>query len=131
MARKEISVTLEKGRDAGKRFLITEMSAMQAERWATRLLMAAFGAEGFDMAKLGAMSNIAASGIKILSQVPFVVAEPLLTEMLTCVQIMPNPKDPTVRRPIDDDDIEEVGSLLKLRTEVLKLHIDFFTNAAE
>jgi len=131
MARKEISVTLEKGRDAGKRFLITEMSAMQAEKWATRLLMAAFGADGFDMAKFGAMSNIASAGVKILSQIPFEVAEPLLEEMLSCIQIMPNPKDPTVRRAIDADDIEEIASLFKLRTEVLKLHIDFFTNAAE
>ena len=38
MARKEIEITIEEGRDAGKTFKITEMPAVPADRWVTRAL---------------------------------------------------------------------------------------------
>lgn len=131
MARKNINITLDKGRDKGKRFLITEMPAMKAERWATQVILGAMGSDGFDMSKFGSMQNIAQIGVSVLAKLPFEVAEPLMAEMLTCIEIMPNPANPTVTRPLESDDVEEVSSLLKLRLEVLKLHIDFFTDAAE
>ena len=40
MARKEASFTAESGRDKGKQFLITEMSASQAENWAIKVILA-------------------------------------------------------------------------------------------
>lgn len=131
MARKTLSITLDKGRDKGKRFLITEMSAMKAEQWAARALLGAIGSEGLDLAKIGGMENVAQIGTSILSKIPFEIAEPLLAELMSCIEIMPNPADPTVRRHIDEDDIEEIASLVRLKLETLKLHIDFFTAAAE
>ena len=40
MARKETTFIADTGRDAGKEFLITEMSASQAENWAFRVILA-------------------------------------------------------------------------------------------
>ena len=38
MARKEIEITIKDGRDAGKVFKITEMGAVQSDRWATKVV---------------------------------------------------------------------------------------------
>ena len=40
MARKESTFIAESGRDKGKQYLITEMSATQAENWAIKALLA-------------------------------------------------------------------------------------------
>ena len=51
------------------------------------------------------------------------VAEPLLDEMLTCVEVL---SDAGTRKLIADD-FQDVKTILKLRKEVLAMHIDFFT----
>lgn len=133
MARKITSVTIEaEGRDKGKRFMITEMPASKAEKWAMRLAFAMVGT-GIELPKdLGkqGMAGIATLGLKALGSIPFDVAEPLLDELMGCVQVMPNPQDPTVVRGLVESDIEEIATRIKLRMETLKLHVDFFTNAA-
>ncbi|MEG4669546.1 hypothetical protein UXP85_25165, partial [Enterobacter cloacae] len=57
-------------------------------------------------------------------------ARPLLDELMKCVQAVPNPADQNIKRPLIDDDTEEVMTRLKLRGEVFKLHVDFLTAAA-
>lgn len=133
MARKITNVTIEAdGRDQGKRFIISEMPASRAEKWAMRLAFAVMGAgvdvpDGFGK---NGMADIASFGMKALGKIPFDVAEPLLDELMACVQIAPNPQDPTVSRPLIESDVEEIPTRLKLRMETLKLHIDFFTSVA-
>src|ERR1700692_944296 len=127
---KIVTITAE-GRDLGKIFLLTEMSAHQAERWAMRALMAVADA-GVDLpeAALGAgMAGIAALGIRAIFRVPFALAAPLMDEMMDCVQIVPDPRKPFPRRP-EQDDIEEVATRLLLRSEVFELHTGFSVTAA-
>jgi hypothetical protein len=117
----------DEGRDKGKVFSVTEMSASRAEAWATRVLLALMGSnadlpENFD--ELG-MSGLAELGLKSIGGLKWEVAEPLLAEMMECVQIIPNPAKPNVIRPLIEDDIEEVLTRFKLRIEVWKLHMDF------
>lgn len=128
MARKTKVVEItEEGRDKGKKYLLTEMSATKAEAWAMRAFLAASrsGIEIPDeIAALG-LAGLAMIGLAGLKGVNYYEIEPLLLEMIECVQVMPNPNDPNVVRKLIEDDIEEVPTRLKLREEVFKLHTDF------
>lgn len=134
MARKIKTITISaNGRDKNKVFRITEMPALKAERWALRALqaLAASGVElpdNFNAMPLAQMANI---GIRALANVPFEVAEPLLEEMMECVEFVPNPKKPdfALALGIQEDAIEEVSTSLLLRKETLLLHVGFFTDA--
>lgn len=131
MARKEIYYTETKGRDAGKTFFIREMAASQAEWWAIRagLAMARNGVELPDnFADMG-MAGMAATGLKMVAKIPPEEAKPLLAELMECVQYVPDPANQNIKRKLIEDDIEEVGTRLKLRAEVFKLHVDFFQSA--
>lgn len=123
------------GRDKGKRFLITEMSASKAESWAYRLILALANSntelpEGFE--KTG-MAGLAQIGLRGLVRLPWFVAEPLLKEMFECVQAMPDAKNLSTVRPLQagddggegDYDIQEVTTRMNLRLEIFKLHVDF------
>lgn len=133
MARKTATVTISaEGRDKGKSFFLTEMSAERSEEWGERALLALVRG-GVDVPEnvLGlGLAGIAVLGLKALQGLPWELTKPLLDEMFTCVQRMPNPGKPDVVRGLVEDDIEEVKTRLQLRWEVLKLHIDFFTDAA-
>lgn len=132
MARKVKDVVISaNGRDKNKMFRITEMPALKAERWALRALqaLAASGVElpeGFSSMPLAQMANI---GIRALANVPFDIAEPLLEEMMQCVEFVPNHKKPdfTLKLDIQEDTIEEISTSLLLRKETLMLHVGFFT----
>lgn len=125
MARKQATVTISKpGRDFGKVFVITEMSAAAGEEWAGRALFAMLNA-GVDIPDniAGAgLAGVASLGLAALTRVSFDAAKPLLDEMFSCVQIQPSP---SVTRALIEDDIEEVATRLQLRKEVWNLHVDF------
>ena len=130
MARKTKTITIpraEGNRDSGKTFLLTEMSAAQSEKWALRAL-GAIANSGLDIPpdvmRLG-MGALVAVGFKGLLTMQFDEAEPLLDEMMDCIVIVPNPKEPGVVRPVDDEDIEDVTTRLTLRSEVFELHTGF------
>lgn len=128
MARKTAVVTIESpGRDQGKIFHLREMPASQAEAWGARLLLALSKA-GVDVPDgffgMG-MAGIAVMGIKAMGGLSWDVAKPLLDEMMTCVRIQPGPSQPNVIRDLIEDDIEEVGTRIRLRDEVISLHINF------
>lgn len=130
MARKTKTIRIpqsEGNRDSGKTFLITEMSAAQAEKWALRAL-GAIANSGMeippDVTRLG-MAALVAVGFKGLLTMQFDEAEPLLDEMMDCIVIVPDPKRPEVVRPVDDEDIEDVTTRLTLRSEVFELHTGF------
>lgn len=129
MARKtkEVTITTE-GRDRGKVFIITEMPASRAEKWAARALLAITrsGVPMPEELRGAGMAAIAIVGLRAILSLSFDDAEPLLDEMMTCVQI----KMPALTRPIIDDgtegeDIEEPETRLLLRSEVLELHTGF------
>lgn len=133
MARKQLKYTVgDAGRDQGKVFLITEMPARHGHQWATRVLFGVMnaGIEIPDNVLNAGFAGIAAIGIKALGKLPVSVAEPLLNELMTCVQIMPNPANPDIVRNLIDDDTEEILTIFKLQKEVLALHVDFFTTVA-
>ncbi len=129
MARKQITVTIAaEGRDKGKVFVLTELSAYDAEDWAGRALFALMNAGveiPANIAEAG-LAGVAAMGIKAIAKLPFDSAKPLLDKMMDCVQIQPSPE---VTRDLIAGDIEEVATLLTLRQKVLGLHMDFFTAA--
>ena len=130
MARKETTFVADTGRDAGKQFLITEMSASKAENWAFRVILA-IGNAGIEIPEgLAAqgMSGLLAIGYMNLLKIPFEAAEPLLNEMMDCVQIIPSVN---VKRKLFEDDIEEVITRLQLRKSIWDLHMDFFLDSTQ
>jgi len=132
MARKTSNyIVNDENRDNGKVFLITEMPASKGESWAFRAILALIAngtelPEGFENSGMSGMAEI---GIKALSGLKWEVAEPLLNEMLECVQIIPDPTKPHVVRKLFDEDIEEIMTRVKLRMEVWALHTDFLKAA--
>lgn len=127
------------GRDKGKRFAIEEVPALQAEKWFWRFVIALKGTSGQipeDLASFGmaAMSIITARAVNtfLSADIDFVKLEPLLDELIGCVKIVRDPKvnDPATGRPfatpiVSVDDIEEVKTIVWLRSEVLRIHSNF------
>lgn len=129
MARKTVTITIDKaGRDLGKKFQITEMPAYQAERWATRALLAITNSglevpENFAKSGMAAMASF---GLNMLTSIDFDTAAPLLDEMMSCVQIdMSNGIVRELMEEGDGADIEEVATRLTLRKAVIELHLGF------
>lgn len=143
--RKHTVVTIaDEGRDKGKSFLVLEMDAFRAEKWATRALLALSRAgvevppEIFGAGALGFL----AVGLDAMRRIAYDDAEPLLAEMMACVSFVPNAShvDPLTQRPltrplalpddVNSGDVEEVTTLLKLREAALELHLGFSVTAA-
>lgn len=126
MARTVQTHTVEKqNRDQGKTFIITEMSARAAHKWATKAIFAVMngGVEiPDDVAAMG-MAGVAVLGMAALSNIPYSVAEPLLNELLDCVQIK---QELTTRALWMDDDFEEATTIFDLQRLVLTMHIEPF-----
>lgn len=121
------------GRDKGKLFQITEMSATKAENWAMRAFLA-MNRNGVDMPadiQMAGMIGLAFVGIKSLVSMKFEDAEPLMKEMMDCVTYFPDPKNRDIFRgfgsqyPMVEDDIEEVSTRAFLKSEVFELHTGF------
>ena len=125
--RKVIDITItDEGRDKNKVFHIREMGAMQAEEWSIRALLALTKA-GVDLGGIDpgvGMAAFAGSAFSALigGGMSFADLKPLLDDMLTCVTLR---LGASAYRQLLADDIEEVGTLFRLRTEVFKLHVDF------
>lgn len=128
MGRNTRTVVIEaEGRDKGRTFFLTEMPAAQAEKWAMRafLAMARNGVPIPDDLASRGLAGIASVGIHALGSMSFADAEPLMDEMFACIQMIPDPGKPNVKRALFEGDIEEVGTRLQLRKEVLDLHVSF------
>lgn len=126
--RKETFVTIDApGRDQGKTYKIIEMAASQAEAWATRLMLC-LARGGVDVPPnfldLG-MEGIAYVSIKALAGVAWSDAKPLLDEMMSCVSFVPDLNRAQVVRQLVETDIEEINTRLRLRDEVIALHVGF------
>lgn len=141
--RKELTYTATVGRDKGKTFLLTEMGARPGHKWATRALFAVMNAglevpEEYADAGFAGLAAIVSSGntqllamfIRTLGKLDSAIAMPLLDELLDCVEVIPDPSHPNVKRKLWDEDVEEVATLFALQKEVLTLHMSFFTGDA-
>ena len=122
----------DKGRDFGKVFLLTEMSARQGEEWAMKVLLALMASnvnlpDGFE--NLG-MAALAQMGLKALTGIKWETLEPLLAEMMENIQIIPDAAKTNVHRPLVEDDIEEIITRVKLRAEVWNLNMGFLAAVA-
>lgn len=118
-------------RDAGKVFVLTEMAAMQAEAWATRMWLA-LARNNVDIPSSalssgwgGLMSYGIAVGLHGLTRVDYGDLKPLWDEMMGCCQIAPDRAHRQVVRKLVEDDIEEVSTIFKLRDAVIELHTGF------
>ena len=119
---KTVECTLT-GRDSGKRYFIIEMPASRAEKWAARAFLALShaGIEIPDEMQGAGMAAIAVVGLQALGRVSWAEAEPLLDEMMGCVQRI----EERATRALVEDDIEEVATRLWLRDEVFETHVGF------
>lgn len=131
--RKTLSWTVEGARsekigqrDNGKIFLLTEMPADRAERWALRALLAVanVGVDIPDDLKSLGMAGIAALGFKALSGLKWVDAEPLFDELMACVQYV-NTAGPQPLLSGDNSQIEDVATRMMLKRKVFELHTGF------
>ncbi|MCF9034195.1 hypothetical protein [Acinetobacter nectaris] len=130
MARKVKTITLDNGRDKGKKFVITEMSAANAESWAWKVATYAMN-NGMEFTDFLGMASIAQAGFSILEKLKFEQLKELLDELFACIEYLPDPKDPTVRRDAETDDLEEPSSLVRLRFSAFQLHTGFFPDAKD
>ena len=120
------------GRDKGKIFRITEMDAFAAEKWAMKALIVLspiieidplLGWGGF--VEVFTNPGLPSTILKNLSKIAFSDAEPLLNEMMSCVEILPMPGRNDIKRRLMPGDVREVATIFKLRMEVIKLQLGF------
>lgn len=130
MARKTKTITLDNGRDKGKKFVITEMSAADAESWAYKVASYAMS-NGMKFTDFLGMASIAQVGLSIVEKLKFEQMKDVLGDLFACIEYLPDPKDQTVRREAETDDLEEPASLVKLRFLVFQLHAGFFPDAKD
>lgn len=136
MARKvaffELRDVADTNRDKGRLYKLTEMPATQAELWAARafLGMANAGTDiPEDVQNMG-MAGLARYSLSMIAQLRFDDARSLMEEMFGCVEFVPDPSRRDFSRKLVESDIEEISTRLKIRMEVLKLHLDFFEAVA-
>ena len=125
MARRTKDLTIV-DRGEAKLFRLTEMSAFAAEKWAARAFLALMKS-GLDVPEnltQAGLSGLAAVGIKALGGITPDALLPLLDEMLSCVQVIPDPKHPMPRALVEED-IDDVSTLFTIRKELLDLHLGF------
>lgn len=125
MALKSKTITIEKGRDAGKTFLISEMPIVKLDNWSMRALFA-IAKGGVDLEgispNMGGL-GMASVALKALAGIDTEVGIPLLNELLDCVQVIPSGGN--ARSLLLDSDVTELTTLFTLRKEALAIHLDF------
>lgn len=125
MARKTTRLTIEsEGRDKGKTFIITELPALDIERWTVRLVLA-LGKHGVNLPGVQADSGFAGiAGVlwALVAQVSPDEAESLMATMLAGLKI----DEGKITRDLVADDIEEPETLLQIRMAWVDLHSGFF-----
>lgn len=125
MARKTCRITIDAdGRDKGKTFVLTELPALDIERWTVRLVLA-LGKNGVNLPDVQADSGFAGiAGVLwvLIAQISPDEAEALLATMLQNLKI----DEGKITRELVDGDIEEAETLLRIRLAWVDLHSGFF-----
>ncbi|CEF54630.1 hypothetical protein [Acetobacter ghanensis] len=135
---KQVTVVCpHEGADKGKRFVITRMSAVAADRWGRHCLQAAAssGADIAGVAAGGGIAAVAAAGIGIFAAMDPARMDELIDQLLQCVQMQPDPSNPAMLLPWDvvsaGEQIEEIPTLGWLQKEAFALHVDFFKGVGQ
>ena len=127
----EIKIDDPQSKDVGKTYVITPMDAWATEEWALEALTVCMNAGVMVSDEVLGMGfkGLMALGISALSRVRYQDGKPLLDRLMDCVTI----KEKTGPRRINraSDDIQEVKTLLRLKTEVWKLHVNFYMGAGQ
>lgn len=128
MSRKESDFDATYGRDAGKKFKLTEMPAEAAFDWGTKALLA-MAKSGVDIPadiEERGMAGVAVVAIRAVGGLEFMAVSSLKKELLACVRVYVNPKATTHDRAlIGQDDIEEPQTIYQLCVAVIELHLGF------
>jgi hypothetical protein len=126
--RNTLTLTINSGRDYGKRFVITERDPLAAEAFARRCY-AVLAASGTDLPtdpSIG-LEGIARAALVAFSFAPLDLAASLLSEMLETVEIA----DPH-RRPLNvRKDISDIRTLTQIREAVVEMHLGAMVEAAQ
>lgn len=123
MARKTVTYTSPHGRDKGRVYEITEMSALKASKW-SRTALARIAKDGFMPDGLKFTDGIAGMAETGYATLCFTEScWDLLSELLDCAQI----KTPSgvMRAVIMDVDFEEQETITDIHMEAYKLIMDF------
>jgi hypothetical protein len=125
MARKTCNLVIdEEGRDRGKIFVLTELPALDIERWTVRLILA-LGKNGISLPDVQVDSGFAGiAGILwvLIAQISATEADALMATMLEGLKI----NEGKIIRDVMPDDIEEPETLLQIRMAWVDLHAGFF-----
>lgn len=124
MARKQVTITIDEGRDAGKSFVITEMPGKQIFDWSRRALIMV-SKESFLPSNVNLGDGIAGMAETGFAALLFCEnAGPLLDELLACVKFK-TPTDNGALRDLIDTDMEDQSTITKLLQATYNLHVDF------
>jgi hypothetical protein len=136
----EVRIGPEGGRDAGKVFVITEMSATAAEKWGLRAMQALLksGVDIPEDPKTMSLALVAAIGFKALASISNDEVDWLFDRLMDCVAFIPDPSRPEVWRgvglrqgatapngPLMENDIEEAKTRLQLKAEAFEVTLGF------
>jgi hypothetical protein len=135
MARKEIPyVVTDENRDKGKEFIITEMSAWDADELAQDIFRAMgdsdFSAIPADVIAMGC-AGLATVGLSVLSAASPDVSRNLRDRLLQTVQIVITHEGSRQVRQVKPIDFEEVSTIRTLMDQVFRVNFDFLTFAGE
>ncbi|WP_336281101.1 hypothetical protein [Cronobacter dublinensis] len=133
MARKEISyVVMDENRDKGKEFIITEMSAWDADEMAQDIFRAMgdcnYTGIPADVIAMGC-AGLATVGLSVLSASSPEVSRQLRDRLLSTVQIVITHDGDRQIRAVKSIDFEEVSTIRSLMDKVFKVNFDFLTIA--
>ncbi len=136
MARKEIPFIVEtEGRDKGKEFLITEMSAWDADSLAQDIFRAMgdsnYSSIPADVIAMGC-AGLATVGLSVISASSPEVARQLRDRLMSTVDIIITSDGQRQQRKVNGSlDFEEVSTIRSLLDKVFQVNFGFLTIAGE
>lgn len=135
MSRKQITYIVEdECRDKGKEFLITEMSAWDAEELSEEVYRAMghgeFNSLPADVVSMG-VAGLATVGMSVLAAAPASVSRPISERLLATVQIVISNEGKDIPRAIKPIDFEEISTIRTLKDKVFELNFGFLSLAAK
>ncbi|MXV44400.1 hypothetical protein GS501_04975 [Saccharibacter sp. 17.LH.SD] len=120
------------GEDAGKRFIITRMSAFTADRWARDIVraLARAGSRTPKEALEVGIAGLAGQSMALFGHLTDDECEKAFQGLLDCVMIDRDPGNAEVQASkLTELDISDATTLPALRAEAFKLNVDFFKAA--
>lgn len=137
MARKEVTYKVENpaSRDIGKEFIITEMSAWDADKLAQDLYRI-MGEQGFtgipaDVISMGC-AGFATYGLPVLTSASPEVSQALRDRLISTVEIAITHDNKTTRRAVNGPiDFEEVETIRALLDKVFEVNFGFLAIGGE